>query len=271
MTTGRTDTDTGGAERLRCALVQAETRWADPAANRRNLSGLMDRAAGCDLYVLPETCTTGFLGDGDIDVDRVAAEDLEWIAGEAEARSAAIACSIVVDDGGAIFNRFVFARPDGSVATYDKRHLFAFGGEDRRYSAGRRRVRAELAGRRFDLQICYDLRFPVWCRNDDGFDVQIFVANWPSPRVDAWRTLLRARSIENQAFVIGVNRVGIDGNDVEYPGSSGAWDAQGEAVVGPLDENEQVAAFELDFTALETVRSRFPFLGDRDAFELAGS
>lgn len=268
MTTRRTPS--GPVERLRCALVQAETRWADPAANRSNLCELMDRAGDRDLYVLPETCTTGFLGDRDGPGGREADDDLAWLQREAKKRNGTIACSIVAFDGGSIFNRFVLARPDDSCATYDKRHLFAFGGEDRRYSAGKRRVRAELAGRRFDLQVCYDLRFPVWCRNDDGFDVQIFVANWPSPRVEAWRTLLRARAIENQAFVIGVNRVGTDGNDVEYPGSSGAWDAQGEALIGPLDDREQVATFDLDFTALETVRSRFPFLADRDAFELSG-
>ncbi|MGK7296151.1 MAG: nitrilase-related carbon-nitrogen hydrolase [Candidatus Wenzhouxiangella sp. M2_3B_020] len=270
MTTSRTESGTGPVPGLRCAVVQADTRWADPTANRRNLSKLMDSSGECDLFVLPETCTTGFLGDRDADVEREASEDLTWLRSEAEGRSAAIACSVVAFEDGAVFNRFVFARGDGSIRTYDKRHLFAFGGEDKRYSAGNRRVRAELGGRRFDLQICYDLRFPVWCRNDDGFDVQIFVANWPSPRVEAWRTLLRARAIENQAFVIGVNRVGTDGNEVKYPGSSGAWDAHGEPLVGPLDAREQAATFELDFSALESVRSRFPFLQDRDAYELSG-
>jgi len=252
----------------RCALVQADTRWADPDANRANLARLMDAAPGCRLYVLPETCTTGFLGDRALAARPDAAADLAWLDDEARRRGAAIACSIVAADGERMFNRFVLAAPDGVRATYDKRHLFGFGGEDRRYTAGSTRVRSTLFGRQVDLQICYDLRFPVWCRNDDGFDVQIFVANWPRPRVEHWRTLLKARAIENQAFVVGVNRVGTDGNGVEYTGSSGAWDALGEALAGPLDEREQVAVCELDFGALIATREKFPFLADRDSFSL---
>lgn len=255
-------------DRLRCALVQADTLWADPAANRDNLARLMDRAPGCDLYVLPETCTTGFLGDAERLEELAAGRDVEWLEHQARERDAAIACSIVAVDNEQIFNRFVLARPGGGTAFYDKRHLFGFGGEDKRYTAGERRVRTELAGRRVDLQVCYDLRFPVWCRNDDAFDLQIFVANWPAPRADAWRTLLKARAIENQAFVIGVNRAGVDGKKVEYPGSSGAWDAFGEALVGPLDDREQVAVCDLDFAALDEVRKKFPFLPDRDGFSI---
>lgn len=256
------------AGKLRCALVQADTRWADTTANRENLSRLMDTAPGCDLYVLPETCTTGFLGDQEHLDEMADGRDLEWLNGESRERGASIACSIVAVDAGRVFNRFVLARPDDQSVFYDKRHLFAFGGEDKRYSAGDRRVRAELAGRRVDLQVCYDLRFPVWCRNDDAFDLQIFVANWPAPRAEAWRTLLKARAIENQAFVIGVNRTGVDGKDVEYPGSSGAWDGFGDAFVGPLDDCEQVVTCELDFAALDRMRDRFPFLPDRDRFSI---
>jgi len=255
-------------ESMRCALVQADTRWADPAANRENLSRLMDSAPDCDLYVLPETCTTGFLGDRERLEELADGRDVEWLQAEARERDAAIACSIVAAENGEVFNRFVLARPDGPPALYDKRHLFAFGGEDSRYSAGNRRVRTTLAGRRVDLQICYDLRFPVWCRNDDAFDLQIFVANWPKPRAEAWRTLLKARAIENQAFVIGLNRAGTDGKKVEYPGSSGVWDALGEALVGPLDAREQVAPCVLDFAALDQLREKFPFLPDRDRFSI---
>jgi len=260
--------DSVPAKRLRAALVQAETRWADPSANRESLARLMDDAPDCELYVLPETCTTGFLGDRERDVERDAEADLAWLQAEADRRAAAIACSIVAADGGRIFNRFVLARPGDRPVFYDKRHLFAFGGEDGRYAGGSERARARFAGRRFDLQVCYDLRFPVWCRNDEAFDVQIFVANWPRARVVAWTTLLAARAIENQAFVIGLNRVGTDGKGVEYPGSSGAWDALGEPLVGPLDDREQVAAFDLDFQALEAIRRRFPFLADRDRYRI---
>jgi predicted amidohydrolase len=250
------------------ALVQAETRWADPPANRSNLERLMDQAPDCDLYVLPETCTTGFLGDVDcgnrLDPDR----DLEWFRTQAAERAATLAGSIVAAGGDVFYNRFVLMRPDGDVTIYDKRHRFGFGGEGDRYGAGRQRVRTELFGRRVDLQVCYDLRFPVWCRNDDAFDLQIFVANWPKARAAAWRTLLAARAIENQAIVIGVNRVGRDGRDIDYPGCSGVWDALGEPLAGPLEGREGVATVGLDFAALDAVRERFPFLADRDAFSI---
>ena len=261
------------ADTLRCALVQADTRWADPDANRENLARLMDSAPDCGLYVLPETCNTGFLGDEDLEKAGRGAEirdggEVAWLEAQARDRGAAIACSIVVEEDGKLFNRFVLARPDAESAIYDKRHLFGFGGEGKRYTAGDSRVRAELSGRRVDLQVCYDLRFPVWCRNDDAFDLQIFVANWPSPRVDAWRTLLKARAIENQAMVIGLNCVGVDGKGVVYPGSSGAWDALGGSLVGPLDDREQVATFELDFAAQDEIREKFPFLPDRDHYSI---
>ena len=264
---------TAPADTLRCALVQADTRWADPVANRENLARMMNSAPGCDLYVLPETCNTGFLGDEDLEKAGRGAEirdsrELAWLASQAGDRGAAIACSIVVEEDGNLFNRFVLARPGMASATYDKRHLFGFGGEGKRYTAGDRRVRAELAGRRVDLQVCYDLRFPVWCRNDNAFDLQIFVANWPRPRVEAWRTLLKARAIENQAMVIGLNCVGVDGKGVEYPGSSCAWNALGESLAGPLGDREQVATFGLDFAAQDEIRKKFPFLPDRDGYSL---
>lgn len=252
---------------MRVALVQADTRWADPAANRTHLADLMDGAPGCDLYLLPETCTTGFLGDADCGDRLDPAADMAWFGAQATERRAAVAGSIVAVEGDMLFNRFVLARPDGSIETYDKRHRFGFGGEGERYASGDRRVRTELFGRRADLQVCYDLRFPVWCRNDDAFDLQLFVANWPKPRVEHWSALLKARAIENQAFVLGVNRVGIDGNGVVHSGASGAWDALGAPLAGPLNGAEQVAVVVLDFDALDAVRRRFPFLADRDAFE----
>ncbi|MCA1780464.1 MAG: amidohydrolase [Xanthomonadaceae bacterium] len=253
--------------RLKCALIQPDTRWADPPANRENLARLMEQAPGCDLYVLPETCTTGFLGNHERLSELVDDDDIGWFRDQAGQRAAAIAGSVVAGQGDRIFNRFVLARPDGNTTTYDKRHLFGFGGEGEYYTAGDARVRTELAGWKVDLQICYDLRFPVWCRNDADFDLQLFVANWPSPRVNAWSTLLRARAIENQAYVIGVNRVGRDGKDVDYPGRSGAWDMLGETLF-EADDRERVDVVTLDASKLGEVREKFRFLADRDAFEL---
>ena len=250
---------------LKTALVQARIHWADPEANRAHLSALMDRAPDCDLYVLPETCTTGFLGDAGCSAEGMDGPSVDWLRDQAAIRAAAVTGSFVIAEAGRTRNRMLFAVPEGTLHVYDKAHLFGYGGEERRYSPGRKRTRLEWRGWRIDLQVCYDLRFPVWCRNDDAFDLQLYVANWPAPRVDAWATLLKARAIENQAFVIGVNRVGTDGNEVEYPGRSSAWDPAGERLV-ELDDSESVETVELDLQALRKIREKFRFLADRDSY-----
>lgn len=256
------------SRQLRISLVQPDTRWSQRAANRSHLASLMDRAAATDLFVLPETCTTGFLGD--LDASAAAddgSDDLAWIHDQAMQRGAAIAAGFAIVDGGCRYNRLVFATPEGVSAHYNKKHLFGYGGEDQRYTAGIRRSRLTWRGWRFDLQICYDLRFPVWCRNDDEFHVQLFVANWPSPRVDAWRSLLKARAIENQAIAIGVNRSGRDDRDLDYPGSSCAFGPGGETLL-MLDDAEQVGQVILDHESLEKFREALPFLPDRDRFRI---
>ncbi len=257
-----------GASGLRVALVQAELRWQAPEANREHLAGLMDQAPAADLYVLPETFTTGFLGDAQAQAEAFEGPTLAWLRSQAQARAAAIAGSFAVtDERGDRRNRLVFMPPDGPAAWYDKRHLFAYGGEDQRYVAGAAPRVVEWRGWRIDLQICYDLRFPVWCRNVRNFDVQLFVANWPTPRVEAWRLLLRARAVENQAFVIGVNRTGEDGKGVLYPGRSSAWDGAGDCLV-ELPADESVSLVTLDRDALLSLRAKLPFLIDADRFSI---
>lgn len=254
--------------KIKAALVQAELRWQAPEANRDHLAALMDQAAGADLYVLPETFTTGFLGDSGRQAEPFEGPTLDWLRAQARVRSAAIAGSFALSDlDGQRRNRLVFMRPDGEASWYDKRHLFAYGGEDQRYVAGTTPTVVTWRGWRIDLQICYDLRFPVWCRNARGYDLQLFVANWPSPRVEVWRLLLRARAVENQAFVIGVNRTGRDGNGVSYPGRSAAWDAAGDCLA-ELDASETVTVVTLDRQALVDVRERLPFLRDGDRFRI---
>lgn len=253
---------------LELGLVQAELRWQAPEANRQHLSDLMDTAPGADLYVLPETFTTGFLGDAERPAESFRGPTLAWMQTQAERRGAAITGSLALsDEQGLRRNRMVFVMPDGQCSWYDKRHLFAYGGEDQRYAAGASHQLVDWRGWRFDLQICYDLRFPVWCRNTRGFDVQLFVANWPTPRVEAWRLLLRARAVENQAYVIGVNRTGQDGNGVGYPGRSSAWDAGGDCLC-ELDAEETVTRITLNRQALNDLRDRLPFLQDADQFTI---
>lgn len=256
------------SRQLRMCLIQPDTRWSQRSANRSHLASLMDRSTETDLFVLPETCTTGFLGDLDAAAESDdGSDDLSWIHEQAMERGAAIAAGFAIVDGGCRYNRLVFATPEGVSVHYNKRHLFSYGGEDHRYTSGVRRSRLSWRGWRFDLQICYDLRFPVWCRNDVDFDVQLFVANWPSPRVDAWRSLLKARAIENQAIVVGVNRSGRDDRGLDYPGASCVFGPGGESLL-MLDDSEQAGHVTLDHRALEDVRTELPFLPDRDRFRI---
>lgn len=249
------------------ALVQARLSWREPAANRGHLEQLMRAAGPSDLYVLPETFTTGFLGetaetDEDMDGATVA-----WMRGLAAELGGAITGSAVIAARGGRRNRLLFVTPDGGIEVYDKRHLFAFAGEDQRYVAGRERPVFDYRGWRICPQICYDLRFPVWCRNRGDYDLLLFVANWPSKRVDAWDALLRARAIENQCYVVAVNRVGEDGNGVQYPGHSAVYGPLGEAVIAPWEEEgAKGAALSLD-TVQET-RAKLPFAAEADRFTI---
>jgi predicted amidohydrolase len=254
--------------KLRVALVQAELRWQDAQANRDHLQGLMDRGPEADLYVLPETFTTGFLGDQGCEAEPYEGPTLRWMQAQASVRQAALVGSVALnDETGQRRNRMIFVPPEGQPAWYDKHHLFSFGGEDQRYSAGHRHTVVDWRGWKIDLQICYDLRFPVWCRNDRDYDLQIFVANWPTPRVEAWRLLLRARAVENQAFVVGVNRTGRDGKGKDYPGRSLIVDASGERLI-EMGDREGVEVITLDRSDLERLRQELPFLRDRDRFRL---
>ncbi|NBD96408.1 MAG: amidohydrolase [Gammaproteobacteria bacterium] len=254
------------AETLEVGLVQADLVWQDPDANRRRLAAMMDTQPGCDLYVIPETFSTGFLGDVGLEAESMDGPSVAWMREQARSRDAAVCGSLVIDGGdGRRFNRMVFMPPDGGFSIYDKRHRFSFGGENERYCEGDRQVVVDWRGWRIDLQVCFDLRFPAWCRNDRDFDIQIFVANWPAPRADHWRSLLKARAIENQAYVLGVNRCGRDGNGLDYTGDTVARGADGARLVelGPVEGCGRVS---LSLPALRDFRDALPFLADRDAF-----
>jgi omega-amidase len=249
------------------ALIQAQLHWQDAAANRSHLGELMDQSPGASLYVLPETFSTGFLGDASQPAEDMQGPTVAWMRQQAADRGAAVAGSLALAAAGARFNRFLFVTGEGVLGHYDKRHLFSHGGEDQRYRAGASHAVIEWQGWRIDLQICYDLRFPVWCRNDRQFDLQLFVANWPSPRVDAWRSLLKARAIENQSYVIGVNRSGRDGLGVDYPGCSSAWGPLGQSLL-EMGAEEGCGRVTLDHDELRENRARLPFLADADRFFL---
>jgi len=252
-------------------LVQAQLCWREPDRNRDHLERLVGSAPGeLDLAVLPETFTTGFLGDADLPEEGMDGPTVGWMIRLAAARGCALAGSAVITEDGLRYNRLLFVTPDGDVWHYDKRHLFAFGGENRRYAAGRDRVIVEYHGWRINLQVCYDLRFPAWCRNRDDYDLMLLVANWPSKRVRHWSSLLEARAIENQAWVIGVNRVGEDGNGMQYPGRSVVHDPLGERIadLGGTEGCQRVA---LDLGQVSQVRTQFPFQADADRFTLTNT
>ena len=260
---------------LRVSLVQGDTRWHDPAANRAYYGARIAALKGQgDLIVLPETFLSGFTNEALVNAETMDGEGLRWLRAAAADAGAVVSGSLVVRHGDTCVNRLVWMRPDGSHALYDKRHLFRMAGEHERYGSGRERLIVELNGWRICPQVCYDLRFPVWLRNRYDraagrfdYDLLIFVANWPSPRRHAWRTLLRARAIENLAYCAGVNRVGTDGNALAYAGDSAVLDFLGQPLVD-LGAQEQVVTVTLDPAALAAHRQRFPAWMDADDFQL---
>jgi omega-amidase len=253
---------------LKTLLVQATLGWKEPERNRAHLQELLESADGpFDLAVLPETFTTGFLGDTGLAEEGMDGPTVEWMVERCREHRCALAGSAVICEDGHRFNRMILTTPDGVAAWYDKRHLFSYGGEDRRYDAGRQRVTTRLGDWRINLQVCYDLRFPAWCRNRGDYDLMLFVANWPGKRIEHWSALLRARAIENQAFVVAVNRVGEDGNGIVYPGRSVVHDPLGETLAD-LDDRERCALVELDLARVAEVRGAFPFQDDADDFLL---
>ncbi|MBK6350299.1 MAG: amidohydrolase [Steroidobacteraceae bacterium] len=253
---------------LRVTMIQADLAWQDPATNRRNLAAHFRGLAGhTDLIVLPEMFTTGFSMAASSLAETMAGATVGWLREEAAAIGCAITGSLIVEEGGRHYNRLVLATPDGGCAHYDKRHLFRMAREQEHYSSGNRRLVVEIKGWRLCPLVCYDLRFPVWSRNRGDYDVLLYVANWPSRRRSAWSALLRARAIENVCYVVGVNRVGKDGNGANYSGDSVALDFLGQVLAGDRD-GVLVETVVLDRESLATFRRDFPAHLDADDFEL---
>jgi predicted amidohydrolase len=254
---------------LRVTLVQSMLQWEDAAANRARFAARLEHLAGAtDLIVLPEMFTTGFSMHAAALAEPPEGPTLAWMRAQAARCDAALYGSIIVEEQGKRYNRGLFVRPDGSVSHYDKRHLFRMAGEHGPYTAGRERVVAHWRGWRILLLVCYDLRFPVFSRSRGDYDLVLYVANWPEPRRMAWRQLLVARAIENQACVVGVNRVGMDGKGIHYSGDSLAVDATGHVLADPEPSREAVVTVAFDGAALVAYREKFPVALDADDFEL---
>ncbi|MFV0276074.1 MAG: amidohydrolase [Parahaliea sp.] len=255
-------------QNLNCALVQCELAWEAPADNRRQFDDLIAGIDNdCDLIVLPEMFTTGFSMNALANAEAPGGDTEQWLLEVARRHDCAVTGSIAVRVDDAVYNRMLFATP-GGCRHYDKRHLFRMAGEHKRYAPGSERVVVGWRGWRILLQVCYDLRFPVFSRNVDDYDLAIYVANWPEPRRLHWRSLLQARAIENLACVIGVNRVGSDASGLSYSGDSLVVDANGRLLADPLNENGTVSAV-LDGAVLLKYRESFPCQLDADGFQLA--
>jgi len=252
---------------LNVALVQTSLIWENPKENRENISKKIAALTNeVELIILPEMFTTGFtMTPQNID-SAEGQKTVDWMLEEANKSAAAIAGSVVFFEGDAFTNRLFFAEPDGKLSQYDKRHTFTLAGEDQVYKAGNSHLIVDYRGFRINPMICYDLRFPVWARNTQDYDVLIYVANWPTPRIKAWDTLLKARAIENMSYCIGVNRCGLDEAGYKYSGHSAVYDCLGEQLVFSEDETALYAT--LDKEHIKRTRNKLKFLEDRDSFNL---
>lgn len=248
---------------MKITILQRDIEWANPAVNVSRADEAIDRNPGSDIYVLPEMFSTGFCTNPEGVAESDNSETLQWMKRKAAAIDAAIAGSVAICKDGKYFNRFYFVKPNGEVTHYDKKHLFTYGGEHKRFTAGDKRVVVEFRGVRILLEICYDLRFPIWSRNRGDYDMILYVASWPTPRVAAWSALLVARAIENQCYVAGVNRVGTD-PACQYCGGSVVIDPYGKTIAACADNQECEASTEIDIEALEAFRQKFPVLNDAD-------
>lgn len=253
---------------MQVALVQTTLEWENPSDNRALLDKKLSAISPhTDLVVLPEMFTTGFTMHPNSCAETMDGPTVEWMRRWAHQLQAALVGSVAMKDNGLFYNRLLFVTPDGGVSIYNKKHRFTLAGEDRVYEAGSHRVIIDYNGWKICPLICYDLRFPVFSRNTEEYDISLYVANWPAPRIQAWDVLLRARAVENMCYTIGVNRVGIDGNGLEYPGHSQVVDCFGNYLLSP-QPLEEVFTVQLDIDKLVEARTRFPFLNDRDPFTL---
>lgn len=255
-------------ENLRITLLQTFLHWEDKAANLRQFDQKLAPLAGkTDLIILPEMFTTGFSMNAAALAEGMQDRTMLWLTQKAATLQAVITGSFIAEQDGKFFNRLVWMRPDGSYDTYDKRHLFTYAQEHHHYTPGNERLLVELKGWKILPLVCYDLRFPVWSRNVQDYDLLLYVANFPERRSHAWKSLLVARAIENLAYTIGVNRVGNDGNDIYYAGDSVVLNFAGQSLY-QISHLEDIFTTTLSYQALQEFRQRFAFLNDRDDFTI---
>jgi len=255
-------------QNLKATLLQSNLLWEKIEDNLANFSQKINQITEpTDLIILPEMFSTGFSMQPKNVAESMDGKTMDWFKEHAAKKNAVVTGSFIVTEDGKFFNRLIWMQPDGVYYFYDKKHLFTLAKEDESYEAGKERLIVEWKGWKICPLICYDLRFPVWARNNEGYDLLIYIASWPKPRIDAWQTLLAARAIENQSYTIGVNRVGEDENQLEYSGASSVFDYAGKNLFRAMDQ-EAVFTVELNYEQQQRFRKKLNFLADQDAFQL---
>lgn len=257
------------SEKLKIAFIQANLEWEDIDANLNMFSEkISEIGAENDLIILPEMFSTGFSMNAENLAEETHGKTLSWMQDHAKSLDAAITGSVIIQEDTNYYNRLFFVFPDGNYKIYDKRHTFTLAKEDLTYTAGTERLIVVYKGWKICPLVCYDLRFPVWARNTEDYDLLLYVANWPEKRVNAWDALLKARAIENMSYCIGLNRTGEDGDGYVYNGHSAAYDMLGKELT-PLNRSEEFTAeITIDKNDLQEIREKLKFLQDRDKFSL---
>ena len=254
--------------KLHITALQIPLFWEAPDLNRKSIDEKLTKLHDTDIVLLPEMFTSGFTMNPSTVVESMDGTTIKWMKSWASKLDAAVGGSIVIEEDGAYLNRFVWVTPSGKLSFYDKHHTFKLAGEDQVYQRGNDDGIIIFKGWKICLRICYDLRFPVWSRNTQDYDLLIYVANWPKPRISAWDTLLKARAIENMSYVVGVNRCGEDSKRNDYPGHSAIYDSLGNCISGDLSsETKNISAF-INYQELQAHRRKLRFLEDRDNFDL---
>ena len=256
-------------ETLNIALIQADLVWENPTENCKNFTKKIDSIVDAiDVIVLPEMFSTGFTMHAEKVAESMNGKMVNWMKQQALKKNAAIVGSLIITENNKFYNRLLFVEPSGQITHYNKRHTFTLVGEEKVYTAGSKKVIIDYKGWKICPLICYDLRFPVWARNSEDYDILLYVANWPKPRISAWNALLKARAIENMSYCIGVNRVGIDGVNSTYSGHSAVYNVLGETISNIKPSEEHIDIVTLEKRHISAYRNKFKFLNDRDSFTL---
>lgn len=256
-------------ENLKVTIIQSNLIWEDVETNFNKFSEKINSITEeTDLIVLPEMFSTGFSMNPEKFPKTLASDVINWMTEKAKVKNAVITGSVIFAEAKKFYNRLIWMKPNGSYEFYDKRHLFSFAGEDKYYTAGNKKLICKIGKWRIRPLICYDLRFPVWSRNENDYDILLYTANWPERRIEAWDVLLKARAIENQSYIIAVNRIGDDGNGISHSGSSQIISPKGEIICEMLPFEESIKTIDINYSELQDFRNKFRVSDDADDFEM---